>query len=167
MAFEFVSYNRGIYFNVIEMTKRKSNAGRHKIVLSENQIKEVEELARDLTIEQIANYLGIGETTFYEIRKKDSRIQDAYKKGKSGGIKEAVGLLWKSMREGNVASIMFYLKTQARWRESKPDELDIQQVTSQPQFNFIVSNKTDNKLTDVTSSTSEINLKIKDISNGN
>lgn len=149
------------------MTEKKNKGGRTPTVLNDSQIKEIEELSRDLTIEQIANYLGIGESTFLTIKARDPRVLMAYKKGKSGGIKEAVGLLWKSMREGNVASIMFYLKTQARWRESKPDELDIQQVTSQPQFNFIVSNKNTDNLTDVTSSSPEINLKIKDISNGN
>lgn len=167
MTFEFVSYNEAIYFNDIEMTKIKNKGGRTPTVLNDNQIKEIEELSRDLTIEQIANYFGIGESTFLTIKARDPRVLMAYKKGKSSGIKEAVGLLWKSMREGNVASIMFYLKTQARWRESKPDELDIQQVTSQPQFNFIVSNKNNDNLTDVTGSTPEINLKIKDISNGN
>ena len=149
------------------MTEKKGKGGMAPIVLNDDQIKEIEELSRDLTIEQIANYFGIGESTFFTIKNRDQRVQIAYKKGKSGGIKEAVGLLWKSMREGNVASIMFYLKTQARWRESKPDELDIPQVTSQPQFNFIVSNKNADNLTDVTSSTPEINLKIKNISNGN
>jgi hypothetical protein len=41
------------------MTKLKSKGGRRQIVLNDNQIKELEELARDMTIEQIADYFGI------------------------------------------------------------------------------------------------------------
>lgn len=130
--------------------------------MTARQIKEIEELAKDLTLEQIVDYLGISESA-----KSDTRIMEAYKRGKSSGIKDATELLWKSMKQGNLAAITFYLKTQAKWQENEPEKLNVQQISSQPQFNFIVSNKNADNLTDVTSSTPEINLKIKDISNGN
>ena len=126
------------------------------------QIKEIEELAKDLTLEQIVDYLGISEGA-----KTDARIMEAYKRGKSSGIKDATELLWKSMKQGNLAAITFYLKTQAKWQENEPEKLNVQQISSQPQFNFIVSNKNTDNLTDVTGSTPEINLKVRDITNGN
>lgn len=126
------------------------------------EIKEIEELAKDLTLEQIVDYLGISEGA-----KTDACIMEAYKRGKSSGIKDATELLWKSMKQGNLAAITFYLKTQAKWQENEPEKLNVQQISSQPQFNFIVSNKNADNLTDVTGSTPEINLKVRDISNGN
>jgi hypothetical protein len=48
--------------------KGKNKGGRPLVVLSDEQIKEVEELAANMTIQQIANYFGMGETTFYEIK---------------------------------------------------------------------------------------------------
>ena len=125
------------------------------------QIKEIEELAKDLTLEQIVDYVGLDDA-----EKTDARVIEAYKRGKSSGIKDATELLWKSMKQGNLAAITFYLKTQAKWQENEPEKLNVQQISSQPQFNFIVSNKNVDNLTDVTGSTSEINLKVRDMSNG-
>lgn len=100
------------------MTESKNKVGRPSISLSDEQIKEVAELAESgLNCDQIANYFGIGETTFFELRKKDSRISEAYKKGRSAGLKKATGLLWSKMLDGDTTSIIFYLKTQGRWSE--------------------------------------------------
>ena len=46
-------------------TLTKNKGGRPKIVLSKKQIEEVGELAKRLTTEQIADYLGIAQATFY------------------------------------------------------------------------------------------------------
>ena len=59
------------------------------MVLSNEQIAELELLAKDLTIAQIADYFGISESTFHELKNRDSGVYGAYKKGKATGIKEA------------------------------------------------------------------------------
>lgn len=100
------------------MSKTKNKVGRPSIELSDEQILKVEKLAESgLNCDQIANYFGIGETTFHDLKKKNEIISEAYKKGRSAGIEKATGLLWSKMLEGDTTSIIFYLKTQARWSE--------------------------------------------------
>ena len=97
----------------------KNKGGRPKIVFTDQQIKELEGLSKDMTIVQIADYFGIGESTFREIKSRDSNVLSAYKKGKASGIKEAAGLLWEKMRAGDTTSIIFFLKTQGGWSEKQ------------------------------------------------
>jgi aspartate carbamoyltransferase regulatory subunit len=98
------------------MTKTiKNKGGRPSIVLTEEQIKQIEVLALDMTVEQIADYFSISEKTFHEIKKRQPEVFTAYKKGRANGIKEVTGLLWTNMRAGDTTSILFYLKTQAGW----------------------------------------------------
>lgn len=100
------------------MTESKNKMGRPLTVLSDEQIKEVAELAESgLNCEQIAHYFGMGETTFLELRNRDKKVSVAYKMGRSAGLKKATGLLWRKMLDGDTASIIFYLKTQGRWSE--------------------------------------------------
>ena len=120
--------------------KGKNKGGRPLVVLSDEQIKEVEELAANMTIQQIANYFGMGETTFYEIKNRVAEVAEAYKKGKSKGIKEATNLLWINMKAGDTTSIIFYLKTQAGWNEKQL--VEAKDVTPQLQrFNIIARNE--------------------------
>ena len=96
--------------NDLGMEKQKSKGGKCPIVLSDEQITELETLAKDMNIEQIADYFDFSEDTFYELKKRDFRVLRAYKKGKARGIKEVTGLLWSRMREGDTNAITFYLE---------------------------------------------------------
>ena len=100
------------------MTKKqpiKNQGGRPKTVLTDKQLKELQDISRNMTISQIADYFGMGERTFYEIKAQNPAVAAAYKKGKATGIKDATGLLWTKMKEGDTTAIIFYLKTQAGW----------------------------------------------------
>lgn len=89
------------------------------IELTDEQVMQVEALAAYLTQEQIADYLGIAERTFRGILGRDHRVLAAYKKGKAKAIgKVAHGLLQQAISGDKTASI-FYLKTQAGWRETQ------------------------------------------------
>ena len=100
------------------MTKSKNKGGRPSTKLNDEQIKEAEDMAANgMTCEQIANYFGIGETTFLEIRNRDSKVSEAYKKGKAAGVKRVTGMLWEKIQNGDTTSIIFFLKTQAGWSE--------------------------------------------------
>ena len=92
--------------------------GRSMKALTEAQRVEVETLAAVLSTEQIADYLGIGRRTFWDMMARDDEIAARYKKGKARAIGAiAQGLISKA-RGGDTASMIFFLKTQAGWRET-------------------------------------------------
>jgi len=98
-------------------------AGRPAKTLTDKQRGEIETLAAFLSIEQLADYFGIGRTTFYALAEKDPEILEHYKRGKSKAIAHiAQGLIQKA-RAGDTTSAIFFLKTQARWRETERHEI--------------------------------------------
>jgi hypothetical protein len=93
--------------------------GRPPVVLSDEEISQVEALGAVLSIEQIADYFSISKPTFYEIMKRQPDVSLRYKKGKAKAIGNiAKSLLTKAQGGDNVAMI-FYLKTQAGWKETQ------------------------------------------------
>ena len=91
--------------------------GRRALKLTISQMGEVETLAAVLTADQVADYFGIGRTTFFNMIARDPEIAERYKKGKARAIGSiAQGLIQKA-RAGDTASMIFYLKTQGGWRE--------------------------------------------------
>ena len=95
--------------------------GRPTKVLTEAQKGEVETLAAVLTAAQTADYFAIGRTTFFALMDRDPGIAERYKRGKARAIGAigaiAQGLIAKA-RGGDTASMIFYFKTQAGWRET-------------------------------------------------
>jgi len=96
-----------------------NKGGRPKIVFTPEQIIEVGALAAVLSQEQIADYFGIGRTTFFEICERQPEVYEQYKKGKAKAIDEVAKGLILQAKEGNTSAAMFYLKTQAGWRETQ------------------------------------------------
>jgi hypothetical protein len=92
--------------------------GRHPICLTEAQKAEVETLAAVLTAEQVADYFGIGRRTFYSMMERDEEIAARYKRGKAKAIGVIAQGLINKARSGDTASMIFFLKTQAGWRET-------------------------------------------------
>ena len=91
--------------------------------LTDAQKAEVETLAAVLTTDQIADFFGIGRRTFWSMMARDDEIAARYKKGKARAIGAiAQGLIAKA-RGGDTASMIFYLKTQAGWRETTAVEV--------------------------------------------
>lgn len=98
---------------------KPNKGGRPPKKLTDDEKAQVEALASVLSIEQIADYLGISKVTFYAIMERDSTVAERYKRGKAKAISAvAQGLLQKA-RDGDTASTIFYLKTQAGWRETQ------------------------------------------------
>lgn len=96
--------------------------GRPAKTLTEEQKIQLEALAALLTIEQIANYFGMVKETFYNIMEREPDVLSRYKKGKSKAIANVAGKLLQQAQEGNLTAIIFYLKTQAKWRETDSEE---------------------------------------------
>jgi hypothetical protein len=67
---------------------------------------------------RIADYLGIGRTTFHSIMARDPDIAERYKRGKAKAIAHVARGLLQKARSGDTVSSIFFLKTQAGWRET-------------------------------------------------
>jgi hypothetical protein len=98
--------------------KQGAGGGRPPIVLSAEEVANIEQLAALLTKGQLSDYYGVSENTFREIEKRQPEVSEAYKKGKGRAIANVAGNLIKQAQNGNVTAAIFYLKTQAGWKES-------------------------------------------------
>lgn len=92
--------------------------GQPAIVFTQDQVIQVEKLSSVLTKGQLSDYFGISETTFRAIEERQPEVLDAYKRGKSKAVASVGMNLITQARNGNVSAAIFYLKTQAGWRES-------------------------------------------------
>jgi hypothetical protein len=79
----------------------------------------------------MADYLGIGERTFRDILNRDERVLAAYKKGKSRQIAKVAGWLFDKCEAGDTTAMIFFLKTQAGWRETD------REITELPQLKIV------------------------------
>ena len=68
--------------------------------------------------EQLADYFGVSHVTLIAIEKRQPEVSLAYKKGKAKAIANIAGNLIAKANSGNIPAQMFYLKTQAGWKET-------------------------------------------------
>lgn len=102
------------------MLKKRKN----KLEVTDYIIKQVETMAGlGLSSEQISLILGINERTLRQYKTDMPLLDTAYKKGKAIGVKRATEYLFDLMEKRDRTSIIFFLKTQGRWRET--DRLEI------------------------------------------
>ena len=106
--------------------------GRPAVLLSEAQRAEVETLAAVLNAEQIADFLGIGRTTFFALLNRDPELCERYRRGKARAVGAVAQSLVTSARAGNVTAMIFFLKTQgAPAAPEPPDQLDLTQLSDE------------------------------------
>ena len=87
-------------------------------------LKQVESLAANgLTQEQIAAALGISERTLRSRKGEIADFADAIKRGKAKGIALVTNKLMESIKGGNMTGMIFFLKTQAGWKETNLHEV--------------------------------------------
>ena len=90
----------------------------------EIDLKKVDRLAaRGLSFEQIATALGISDKTLLKRRRENSEVSEAIKRGKERGIAQVANKLFDQALAGNTTAMIFYLKTQAGWKETNRQEL--------------------------------------------
>jgi hypothetical protein len=106
--------------------------GRPSVELTAEQIIELKALASVLNKSQVADYFGICENTLRAIEKRQPEVSAAYKKGRVNQIAGMGSNLIQLAKKGNVTANIFYLKTQAGWKESEPEAQEI------PPINIIV-----------------------------
>lgn len=63
-----------------------------------------------------ARYLGVSRTAIYDAAKKFKSVQQALDDSREAMTDFAEGQLYANIRKGDVASIIFYLKTQGKAR---------------------------------------------------
>jgi len=81
-------------------------------------LAKVEALSPYLSVQQIADYFGIRTDTFYRAMHKHKELERSLRRGKARLIAEIADSLIAKARAGNIASMCFFLKTQAGWRET-------------------------------------------------
>ena len=100
----------------------KDQGGRPMVELTEKQISEVETLAAILTTEQIADYFGISRKTWYNIMERNEEVFTHYKRGKARAIASVASNLVTKANSGDLGAQIFFLKTQAGWKETQKIE---------------------------------------------
>ena len=100
-------------------------AGRPPYEVTEEVIAKCEKLAaQGLTLEQIAQVLGITYKTLNEKKKEFSDLSDAIKRGQAKGIAQVSNKLYGKALEGDNTAMIFYLKNRdpENWQDvSKHD----------------------------------------------
>jgi len=99
--------------------------GRPPVVFDEAQTAQVEALAAVLSKGQMADYFNISETTLREVESRQPEVFDAYKRGKAKAIGNVAKNLISQAQMGNITAAIFYLKTQAGWKEEKEPEREL------------------------------------------
>ena len=92
-----------------------------KITINDIDLDEFEKLAGLLTADQIAKFYGLGRQTLFNWMKRKSELRMAFDMGHAKRTAMVANSLINKIREGDTASIIFYLKTRAGWSEKVQD----------------------------------------------
>lgn len=99
--------------------RQGDGGGRPPVVFTPEQVAQVEALAAVLNKSQMADYFGISEVTLKEIENRQPEVSLAYKNGRAKAIGTVAKNLIQQAKDGNTAAAIFYLKTQAGWKETQ------------------------------------------------
>lgn len=108
------------------MAKTEKKKTKPKIEINLQQVETL--AANGLTQQQIADSLGISVSTIESRLRESEEFKDAIKKGKAKGIALIANQLFEKAKSGDTTSIIFYLKTQAGWKETQAVETKISLV---------------------------------------
>lgn len=87
-------------------------------------LAKAEELAgKGLTIDQIAEALGVGLNTLNRRRKESDELDAVIKKGRATAIYDVANALYQSAMSGNVTAMIFFLKARAGWSDKQSIEV--------------------------------------------
>lgn len=94
--------------------------GRPPFEITEEIIKTVESYASlGMTQQQIADSLGIHIATLCDKKNEFVEFNEAIKRGKAKGIAFVANKLRENVANANVTAQIFYLKSQAGWKEAQ------------------------------------------------
>ena len=105
------------------MDEEIDKGGRPARELTPEEMAQVEGLASVLTREQMADYFGMGRSTLQRLMERDEEVSGLYKRGRAKAIGSVAQGLLQRARDGDNASAIFFLKTQAGWKETSVSEV--------------------------------------------
>ena len=77
-----------------------------------------------LSMEQIRKYYQLDAQPWYDVLEANPKMRVAIEMGKSHRIESVISRLLGAIDKGNLSAIMFFLKSQAGWRENVQGSLD-------------------------------------------
>lgn len=87
-------------------------------------LRKVEEYAQVCNNEEeIANALGISYTTLKARKRESDQFASAIKRGKAKANVFVGGKLMQKIKDGDTASIIFYMKSRCGWKETSRQEI--------------------------------------------
>lgn len=119
----------------------KNKGGRPAKRLEGDQIAQVEALSAFLTLDQIADFFGIGRTTFHSIMERQPEVLERYKKGRAKAVGSVAKSLIQQAQEGNLTAQIFYLKTQGGWKEGNQLEVEVKGADKLPTLAELFDNE--------------------------
>lgn len=98
-------------------------AARPVLDATADHVRQIEELAgHGLTQEQIADFFGWSSRTLRNRLTEVPEFAAAYKHGRANAINTIAKTLYQKAVNGDTVSCLFFLKTQAGWRETNRTE---------------------------------------------
>ena len=100
--------------------------GRPAWIPTDTVCQEAREMASNgLTVAQIADCLGISESTLYGKQNEYKEFLDAIKRGRAEGLHQVSNALFEKAIDSNVTAMIYYLKVRDRenWGENQPEPL--------------------------------------------
>lgn len=108
----------------IESRREGDRGGPDQIVLTPEQVQQVRVLSAYMTQQQIGDFFGFNERTFRKIKARQPNVEAAYKAGRAAGVGRVAEGLYQMAAGGDLTAMIFYLKTQAGWRETTRHDVD-------------------------------------------
>ena len=96
----------------------------------EREIELIDEYAPTLTAEQLAELLGVGLRTLYDIMDRQPEVKKAYQDAKAKTVHLVAKTLIGKALNGDVGAMCFYLKTKGGYRETQVIHQENKEVKS-------------------------------------
>ena len=130
--------------------------GTSRFVVTPKILARVEAIARKgLSMEQIADVLGISRATVFKNKAANKDFADAIRKGQSKGLDTITNALFKAAKGGNITAQIFYLKNRGpdAWKDrtyidetrhnaTKPSQIDSKMSATQAAATYADTLKT-------------------------
>ena len=102
----------------MQVKRKRKKVGKPPLKIDKQLCLKAETFAaQGLTMSQIANVLGMGESTLYEKQQQYPELLESIKRGKDKGIATITNALFNKAKNGDNTAMIFYLKNRAGWKD--------------------------------------------------